>query len=321
MSLALRGKVREILLTFDVEGPPQREDFIEPEIFGVLYDLLILLKRHDLWALFFVTGSVAEKMVRYPKILELLKTHEIGYHSSSHSVKPRIFEYTDVESYGEAVEASIERESSSIDLLTGDIGGKGGILALREIFPEKKIDSFRAPFLCWSPPHLEALRKMGFHFDFSADMCNIPSFYKGITFMPHPTAIDSMFHNLDVIFKRMLNEKFIVLLAHPSHTIFRPANSSHQHNNPFDPVQIERRSQIATQTKFLELDLFLSALCRLQKRGIIKMNGLLEEPEKPLDLEKVDVTKVYATSLRAPKKIFGYKPKFLLSHFYHFFRT
>jgi len=311
----------EVLLTFDVEGPPRREDFIEPEILGVLHHLLISLKKHDLRALFFVTGSVAEKLVRHPMILELLRDHEIGYHSSSHSVEPRIFEYTDVESYEEAIEASVGRESSSIDPLTGDVVGKGGILALRKIFPEKKIDSFRAPFLCWSPPHLEALRKMGFNFDFSADVCDIPSIYRGITFMPYPTAIDSMFHNLDVIFKRMMNEKFVVLLAHPSHTIFRPTNPLHQHNNPFAPVQIERRSQIATQTELLELELFLSALCRLQKVGIIKMNGLLEESETSLDLEKVNVTKVYETSLRAPKKIFSYKPKFLLSHFYRFFRN
>jgi len=307
-------------LTFDVEGPPQREDFMEPEILGVLYRLLMLLKKQDLRALFFITGSIAEKLVSYPMILELLKDHEIGYHSSSHSVKPRIFEYTDVESYGNAVEASIEREGSSIDPLTGDIVGKGGILALREIFPEKKIDSFRAPFLCWSPPHLEALRKLDFHFDFSADLCNIPILYKGITFMPYPTAIDLMFHNLDIIFKRILNEKFVVLLGHPSHTIFRHTNTLDQHNNPFYPVQIERRSQIATQTEFLEWELFLSGLCQLQKVGLIKVNSQLEESQTPLDLEKVDVTKIYETSLRAPKKIYGTKPKFLLSHFYHFLR-
>lgn len=310
--------LREVLLTFDVEGPPRREDFIEPEILRVLYHLLTLLKKHDLRALFFVTGSVAENLVSYPMILELLRSHEIGYHSSSHSVKPRIFEYTDVESYGEAVEVSMERESSSIDLLTGDIVGKGGILALREIFPEKKIDSFRAPFLCWSPPHLEALGKLGFHFDFSADVCIIPSLHRGITFMPCSTPIDSMFHDFDVIFKRMLNEKLVVLLAHPSQIVFKSTSPLHQHNNPFDPIQIERRSQIATRTELLKWKLFLSGLCRLQKRRIIKVNSSLEASEKPLDLEKVDVTKVYETSLRAPKKIYGSKPKFLLSHFYHF---
>lgn len=317
----LRGAAKEVLLTFDVEGPPRREDFIEPEILGVFYQLLMLLKKHSFRALFFLTGSIAEKLVRYPEIIELLKAHEIGYHSGSHSVKPRIFEYTDVKSYEEAIEVSIERESSSIDPLTGDIVGEGGIIALREIFPEKKIDSFRAPFLCWSPPHLEALRELGFNFDFSADVSNVPSFYKGITFMPSPTAIDSMCRNFDVISKTMMKEKFVVFMGHPSHTAFQSTDSSHQHNNPFVPIQIRRRSRTISQIRFLELELFFSGLCQLQRKGIITLKNLWEKSEKPLDLEKMVVTQVFETSLRAPKKIFGYKPKFLLSHFYHFFGT
>ena len=313
--------VGKVLLTFDVEGPPSREDHVEPETISALYYLLKLLEKHNFQALFFITGSFAEKLAKYPKVLDLLRAHEIGYHSSSHSVKPRIFEYTDVESYEEAVQISMERENSSIDLSTGDILGKGGISTLRQVFPDKTIDSFRAPFLCWSPPHLEALRKMGFHFDFSADVCNTPSFYKGITFMPYPTPIDSVFHNLDIILKRILNEKIVVFLAHPSQIIFRAGKNRHNPGNSFVPIQIVRRSNIAVQSEFLELELFLFGLRRLQKAGITKVYSSVEESKKPLDLEKVDVTKVYEASLRAPKKIFGYTPKFLLPHFYHFFRT
>jgi hypothetical protein len=317
----LRVAGREILLTFDVEGPVGREDFIEPEILNAFYHLLSLLKKYDLQGLFFITGSVAENLAKHPRILELLSTHEIGYHSSSHSIKPRIFEYTDVENYYEAIEASLQRESSSVNPLTGDLVGKGGILALREIFPEKKIDSFRAPFLCWSPPHLEALRKLGFRFDFSADVSNIPRLYKGITFMPTPTPIDSLVHNLDIILKRVSNEKFVVFMEHPSHILFKRANSSHKYNNPFVPVQTKKRSYISSQTEFSGLEMLFSVLSHLQEKRTSQVKSSLDESRKPLDLEKVDIKKVYETSLRAPKKIFGYKPKFLLSHFFHFFEN
>jgi len=311
--------MKKALLTFDVEGPPQREDFADKEILIALHRVLKLLEKYDLKGLFFITASVAEKIGRYPGILELLRVHEIGYHSSSHSVKPGILEYTDIKSYEKAIETSKERETSRIDLFTGTIIGKGGIPSLRKIFPEKKITAFRAPFLCWSPPHLEALRELGFRFDFSSNICRTPVFFKGINFMPYPVVIDSMFSNFPVLVKKMMIEPFIVFLMHPSHMVFKLGESSYfEYNNLFRPVRIESRSEFEIEFKFFELESLLSCLHFLQRKGLIELQNSLTESIEILDLNKVDVRIVYERSIFAAKRFFGYEPKFLLSHFYRF---
>jgi len=318
----LKGAIKKVLLTFDIEGPPHREDFINEEVLTALCHLLKLLKKYDLKGLFFITGSVAEKIGYHPKILEMLGIHEIGYHSSSHSVKPCIFEYTDVRSYEEAVKTSIERETSCIDLFTGNIKGKGGILYLRQIFPEKEITSFRAPFLCWTPSHLEALRDLGFKFDFSSDISNLPVRYKGITFFPYPVVIDVISSNFPFIFKKMWSEKFTVLLMHPSHIIFKLGEPFYrQYNSPFNPLEIKKHAHTLVEFKFSELEQIFRSLCLLRNNRLIEIKNSLEKSEISLDPKLVNITNVYEKSLWAPKKLFGYKPKYLLSHFHRFLKT
>ncbi|MEM2507148.1 MAG: polysaccharide deacetylase family protein, partial [Nitrososphaeria archaeon] len=95
-----------LLLTFDVE------DFINTNAIYSLLTLLRILNKYQMKAIFFITGHMAEKIANFPEIIDLLKNHEIGYHSSSHSVHPTIPEYTDVKSYEKAYEISIERETS-----------------------------------------------------------------------------------------------------------------------------------------------------------------------------------------------------------------
>jgi len=104
--------------------------------------------------------------------------------SSSHSVHPTIFEFTDLESYDEAFQTSIVRETAHINPLTGKVEGVGGIIALKSFFPKKQIISFRAPGYCWTPPHLEALKTLGITYDFSTRFSNEPINFKGITFYP-----------------------------------------------------------------------------------------------------------------------------------------
>lgn len=127
---------------------------------SALHHILELLQKYDVKTLFFITGHMAEKMRDFPKILDLIKDHEIGYHSSAHSVHPTIVEYTDVENYDIARQISLKRETSHINPLTGECEGKGGIILLKALFPKKEIISFRAPGFCWSPPHLEALKDL-----------------------------------------------------------------------------------------------------------------------------------------------------------------
>ncbi|NIW53718.1 MAG: hypothetical protein GWN17_16200, partial [Candidatus Korarchaeota archaeon] len=133
-----------------------------------------------------------EKVCKNSSVFKLLEKHEIGFHSSSHSVKPRIFEYADLPNYDDAMRVSLRRETSKIDPFSGKIVGSGGILYLRECFPEKNIESFRAPFDYFLPPHLEALKKLRFKFIFSGDLCEEPVFYKGLTFYPRALFIDGV---------------------------------------------------------------------------------------------------------------------------------
>ncbi len=316
----MKATKKGVLLTFDVEGFPGREDLISTEIISALHNVLKLLKKYDLKGLFFITGTVAEKIGCYPQVLELLRVHEIGYHSSSHSVKPRIFEYADIKSYERAVEISRQRETSSIDPFTGSIKGRGGILALRQIFPEKRITSFRAPFLCWTPPHLEALRELRVRFDFSTCICSVPVSHKGITFMPFPTVIDSISWNFPVILKRMLSEDFLVFLMHPSHTTFKLGEPSYRQSNSVS-IQTKKRVDLIIKSKFSQLELFFLVLRELQRNRLIEIKGSLEESKKSLELKTSQIKKVYEKSVQAPEKLFGYEPKFLWSHFQEFLMT
>ena len=110
-----------LYLTFDVE------DFINDRSLDALHHILKLLRQRHLKGLFFITGHMAEKLARFPQVVDLLEEHEIGYHSTSHSVHPTIFEYTDVDDYQEAYRASLSREVSHINPLSGTIEGRGEI--------------------------------------------------------------------------------------------------------------------------------------------------------------------------------------------------
>ena len=170
--------MHKLYLTFDTE------DFISSNsIFG-LNNVLNLLKKHQVKALFFITGHMAEKLEDFPKTVSLLYEHLIGYHSSGHSVHPTIFEFTDVENYKQAYFESVKREMAHINPLTGDVEGRGGLCALKKLFPHHSIVAFRAPGHCWTPPHVEALKSLGIKNHLSAHFSATPLEYKGISFDP-----------------------------------------------------------------------------------------------------------------------------------------
>ena len=123
-------------LTFDCE------DFFNDRSTFMLYRILELLKTHNFRGIFFLTGHMAEKISKFPKILDLLESQEIGYHSSAHTVRPTIIELTDVENYELARQYSLTRETRHINPLTGKAEGQGGIISLQNLFSSKKIFHF-----------------------------------------------------------------------------------------------------------------------------------------------------------------------------------
>jgi len=317
--------MHKTILTFDVEGPPGREDFLVHEEIGIFARLLRLLEKYQLKALFFIPGTIAEKLASYPEVLELFRGHEIGYHSSSHSIKPRIFEYTDVKSYEKAVQISLERETSRINPFNGKIKGEGGIERLREIFPEKDITSFRAPFWCWSPPHLEALRELGIKSDFSdTEISGVPLFYRGLIFFSNSILIDD-FQSKLVLFKETFSRRaskkgVVILMMHPSMILIKPEEPLYtRYSNPFNPFQIKLRGPVGIESKFFQLELILYSLGLFQKAKLTKVDTFIDGNDGYLNPKTADIEKIYQKSIWAPAKIFRYNPKYLRSHFCHFF--
>lgn len=310
--------MRKLQLTFDAE------DFISTNSIWILQWILEKLKEYDLQAWFFITGHMAEKLENFPTVLDLFSEHQIGYHSSGHSVHPTIFEFTDVENYEQAYQVSLERETAHINPLTGEIDGKGGILTLRALFPRKQITSFRAPGHCWTPPHLEALRTLGIIADFSTNISSTPVNFKSITFNPYP-AIGHWNGKLSAyktLLYSLLKNKLTVLTVHPSlfvndnewDSIYRSRNPKHL--SPPHP-----RNHNETEHLLCNFDLLIRRITELQETHAIDTKPNLEKSNRTLSVASINIEKCYQRSMIWAIIYHNYKPRFLLKHFLKFFRS
>ena len=308
-------------MTFDVEGLPPREDFFDNYSFMCVHKTLDLLEEKGLRGIFFFTGFGAEQIREHQDLVERLSFHEIGYHSSSHSGESGIIEYTDVPSYEEAVNISLQRETSHVNPETGEIEGKGGIWALRETFPKNDVVCFRAPFLAWSPPHLEALKKLGIMFDLSSIISEDPVSFRGIVFYPCSIPIDSAIRTFvykgpedsfpKPILNAMLRRKVTVFAMHPQALVVKNLYAGR------DKYSIG--GNVRTKFIFSLLKLLFDRICFLQKSNLIEVTPLLSQNWQFLRLESIDVEKIYWRSVQHVMRLFNSNPRFVLSHFMHFF--
>jgi len=308
---------RKLLLTFDVE------DFINLNEIYALHKILKILQKYELTAIFLITGYIAEKLSDFPEAVNLLKTHEIGFHSSSHSVHPTIPEYTDIKSYKKAYEISIERETSYINPLTGKSEKEGGIYTLQKLFHPKKIQAFRAPGMCWTPPHLEALRDLGIKYDFSSNVTTSePTQYKGITFYPY-TFIqqwNGTAHDYECLFYSILKNEISVFDLHPTLFVNQVEwDSIYYKGNPKTLSTVPKRPQDETALLFRNFELLIKRIKLLEKIGIIDAVPSFDTQSKSLALTVQQVNDCYKTSMRWAVKRFNYCPKFIKNHFYEFF--
>ena len=316
--------MHSFFLTFDTE------DFISGNSVPGLHNILELLKKHELPGLFFITGHMAEKLSNFPATVDLLSEHQIGYHSSSHSVHPALFEFTDVESYEEAYQTSLIRETAHINPLTGEIEGSGGILALQALFPKKQIVSFRAPGYCWTPPHLEAMKTLGIIYDFSTNISMEPISYRGITFYPFTIQLRNWQGGPREHFfiqRQTLKRKISVLTIHPSpmenqldwDLIYYPKHNN-LNLNPTNLAQPPARSHAEVISKYHRFDLLLRHLKTLQKFHLLKVTPELKTANKILCPTSIDVDKCYKFSIKWAEG-FEYKPNFIYDHFVRFFEN
>ena len=322
--------VRSVILTFDVE------DFINDMSVRALMHVLKLLKKYDMKSLFFITGHMAEKIQKNRKILELLENHEIGYHSSAHSVRPIIPEFTDTPSYSRAVQRSLKRETSHINPFTGEPEGEGGTKIVMETFHDKDVVSFRAPGYCWTPPHLEALQKLGIRFDFSAKLFGDELSsddvirFKGITFYPFSTFTDTSSKNwkrysfdIVAILQQVLKRKITCLSCHESSFVNSKLwDSIFWRSNPTNLSKVPQKGNREIVKNFMRLDMLLKGLKILEKLRIVKVAPIItEKGSKTLNTKNFDVLKTYQYSMTWAKSFFKYQPKYVLSHFLEYFDT
>jgi len=272
---------------------------------------------------------MAEKLSNFPTTVDLLGEHQIGYHSSSHSIHPTIFEFTDVKSYDEAYQTSLIRETSHINPLTGAIEGPGGIKALQSLFPEKRIVAFRAPGYCWSPPHLEALKTFGITYDFSTNISLEPIGLHGITFYPFtilPSNWQGGIREHYYLQRITLKRDISVLTIHPSpmvnkldwDLVYYPKRNSVE-LNPANLAEPPARSPAEAASILHRFDLLLRHLKALQKVDFLEVTPGLKTTNRFIDPDSIDVKKCYSLSIEWAKG-FGYEPKFLFNHFARFFR-
>lgn len=299
--------IHELFITFDVE------DFVNIRSTEILRRILELLKKHQIKALFFITGHMAERLESSSKVIDLLEDQEIGYHSSSHSVRPNIIEYTDLESYQDAYQISLRRETAHINPLSGDIDGEGGIKTLRNVFSQGKIEAYRAPGFSWSPPHLEALKTLGFKYDFSTKFSLSPVYHRGITFYPFPILIDwkdSVNYYKDLLIFT-LSRQVTVVDFHPD----RFVNQTYW--DSFFPDNAPQIGLGQTKRLLMKFEFLLNAIKYLQKVKLLEAASKPSGSRVPLDMMNVDIEKVLE-QIEAWSITCGYRPKFLRSHLLKF---
>lgn len=309
--------MKSLILSFDVE------DFINPNEINAIRLILEMLGKHELKALFFVTGHAAEKLAKFPIILKLLANHEIGYHSSSHSVHPTIPEYTDIESYKHAYEISLQREGSHINPVSGLPEGEGGIYSLQGLFKSKRIRAFRAPGMSWTPPNLEALATLGIKYDFSSNIAESKSVqYKGITFYPY-TFIqewDGTLFNYECLLTSLLRNQISVFNLHPTLYVNKQEwDSIYYEGNPTCLYRVPQKPFEQVNSLFKRFDLLLKRISVLQKAKVIDAVPNLSESTENLSMNRDQVERAYCWSMRWPMKRFHYHPRYLRSHFHEFF--
>lgn len=311
---------RKLLLTFDVE------DFINKNAIVLLQRILEMLQKYKLKAIFFITGHMAEKLSNHPEIIEALKDHEIGYHSSSHSVRPTIPEYTDVEEYKKAYETSIQRETSHINPLTGKIEGEGGIYFLQELFHPKKIQAFRAPGMCWTPPNLEALKSLGIKYDFSTNLTySEPVTFKGITFYPYTATQqwNGTTYDYQCLLSSILRHKVTVFDLHPTLIVNQIEwDSIYYMGNPKKLSTVPKRPVKESELLFNRIELLIRRISVMCKAKLIETDPTLNISSKNLeDINKEKVDMCYEISMQWCRERFNYDPKFVKKHFYEFFEN
>jgi hypothetical protein len=243
----------------------------------------------------------------------MLAAHEIGYHSSLHTRRPTIQEYTDLEDYDEAVRISMRHES-----------GPYGLPFFRETFRQKDISAFRAPRMAWSPPHLVALHCLGIRFDFSTRISNDVVTHRGMTFFPKPTEIDRILNpvTLASVVKRLLTRQIIVVGLHPSVLMYKGWwDWEFMYLDVGSRYRPKARSSLDMAIHLVAFRVFLLLVRILRDIGFVEVTPRLRHSLVPLRTSTVDVAALCRASISASIWFIRYRPRNFMRHLSLFLAT
>lgn len=309
--------VSKIYFTFDCE------DFINDRSLYALQRILELLHGHNIRGLFFITGHVAERLGNTHGVLDLLEEQTIGYHSTSHSVRPTIIEYTDVDEYDYARKISLERETKHINPITGNVEGKGGILLLKDLFPKHNITSYRAPGFAYSPPHIEALTELGIKCDFSTRLSKRAIYFKNITFYPYPIVIDYVRPTSYVRIMNALRRSYpIIFDFHPNYLVNDGYwDSVYFSGNPDKLFETKPKKRNEVETHFKRLESFFKKMCYFESLGMLEIEPSLGLGDTKQNFKTENILEEYQRSVKWVKEYLGYNPSHVYSHFLKYFEV
>ena len=295
--------MKQVILTYDVE------DFVNKASNKAIARVASELDKNELKAVFFITGHKAEELVKNKSLTSKLRNHSIGYHSSSHSVRPIIHEFTDLEDYSEAVEESLKRETRHINPLTGKPERTGGIHAVEKL---GEVECFRAPGYSWTPPHLDALKELGIKHDFSSKLGKEPFRFKRVNHYPFPVPKKQPRFGLSV-----LTRNTIVLDWHPSGLVGESWDQNYYQGNPLKLEKTRTFPEAVIKRNFEEHAVMLRKVKQMIE------NNKAVNPDKLKDIKaglpKIDYAKEYERTLYWARKYFSYEPKHLKNHFRSYF--
>ncbi len=88
----------EVIISFDTE------DFTSNRAADAIRDTAITLREEGVRANYNMVGLLAKQLIEWRRfdVLDALKSHEISFHSKTHSLHPTLVEYTDLEDYDAA---------------------------------------------------------------------------------------------------------------------------------------------------------------------------------------------------------------------------
>jgi hypothetical protein len=234
------------------------------------------------------------------------------------------------------METSMKRETSHIDPLSGEFEGVGGINAVRELFSNKKVTAFRAPGFCWTPPHLEALKRLGIEYDFSSgiygskiSMDEVHEF-KGLKFFPYPfhitgriiLSLDRCYYYLSKLLLKTIKGRITCLYGHEWELVLKtPWDNIYTTSNP----EKLYRTEIVEENKMLRNLFYFEIILRSIKRLIdMKLIDITTEIEKidfkTIKPKDIDILTTYLKSIEWCRNTLNYNPKHLFNHFFKYFK-